>query len=167
MSKRFEEVRAKFLDAWGNMGVTWGIGRTMARIHGLLMTAEKPLSTDDVMRELAISRGNANTNLRALAGWGIVRRVRRPGDRKEYFESEKDTWTMLCTVARERKRREIEPVIKSLESCLREAERAPAAFRERLESLLDILKAVDLLMGQLAQQQTNSVLPKLLKVFRQ
>ena len=165
-NKPFQEVKAKFLDAWKSMGDTWGIARPMAQIHGLLMISEKPLSTDDVMRELAISRGSANTNLRALVGWGIVRRVHRAGDRKEYFESEKDTWAMLCTVVRERKRREIEPVIRHLEDCLREGERAPAVFRERLESLLDIMKAVDLLMSQLAEQQTNKVLPRLLKFLR-
>ena len=166
MKKSFEEVKSKFLDAWGSMAGSWGIPRPMAQIHGLLMISEKPLSTDDVMRELAISRGSANTNLRGLVGWGIVNRILRPGDRKEYFESKKDTWAMLCTIARERKRREIEPAIKHLEECLREGERAPAVFRERLESLLDVLKTVDVLMSQLAEQQTNKVIPRLLKFLR-
>ena len=51
-NKPFQEVKAKFLDAWKSMGDTWGIARPMAQIHGLLMISEKPLSTDDVMREL-------------------------------------------------------------------------------------------------------------------
>jgi hypothetical protein len=93
------------------MGGAWGINRTMAQVHALLMTSEKALTTDEVMAELKISRGNAHQNLRELVGWGLVRNVIRKGERKEYYESEKEVWRMFCTIARERKRREIEPAL--------------------------------------------------------
>ena len=57
----------------------------MAQIHALLMTAPQPLSTDEVMEELEISRGNAHTNLKELVAWGLVRMVVRKGERREYF----------------------------------------------------------------------------------
>ena len=95
-------ARDEFVAQWGAMGSAWGINRTMAQIHALLMTSDRALTTDEVMEDLKISRGNAHQNLRELVGWGLVRSVIRKGERKEYFESEKDVWRMFCIVARER-----------------------------------------------------------------
>ncbi|MBV6646704.1 MAG: transcriptional regulator [Cyclobacteriaceae bacterium] len=111
---KFEEARATLIQAWGTLGTSWGINKTMAQINILLLTSSKPLTTDDVMRELSISRGNANMNIRALLDWGVVYKKIVPGDRKEYFYSEKDIWEMARIVARERRKRELEPALKVL-----------------------------------------------------
>ena len=108
------EAQDRFVAAWGKMGSTWGISRTMAEVHALLYITNEPLCTDDAMDRLSISRGNASMSLRALQDWGIIRRVHKRGDRKEYFEAETDVWTMFRTIARERKKREIDPLIHSL-----------------------------------------------------
>lgn len=108
------EAQDRFIAAWGQMGSTWGISRTMAEIHALLYITNEPLNSDEVMERLAISRGNASMSLRALCDWGIVSKVHRRGDRKEYFQAEQDVWTMLKQVIRERLRREVQPVLTSL-----------------------------------------------------
>lgn len=108
------EAQDRFIAAWGKMGSAWGISRTMAEVHALLYITDEPLCTDDAMERLSISRGNASMSLRALQDWGIIRRVHKRGDRKEYFEAETDVWTMFRTIARERKKREIDPLIHSL-----------------------------------------------------
>src|SRR5213078_3696842 len=102
---------------WGVIGSVWGINRTMAQIHALLITAPAALSTDDIMAELKISRGNAHTNLRDLVSWGLVRSVVRKGERKEFFEAEKNVWRMFCIVIRERRRRELRPALAVLKDC--------------------------------------------------
>ena len=76
-----------FIRRWGEMGQTWGINRTMAEIHALLYITGQPQCTDDVMERLNISRGNASMSLRALCDWGIIRRLHKRGERREYFES--------------------------------------------------------------------------------
>jgi DNA-binding transcriptional regulator GbsR (MarR family) len=162
-----EEARDRFIDSWAEMGPRWGIPRAMAQIHALLMISEIPLSTDDVMEKLAISRGNANTSLRSLADWGLVRRVFVKGDRKEYFQSEKDVWNMFCRIARERKKREIEPVIETMRECLELAgnDKASAFFRERVRDLLDLVMTLDYVLDKIAQQERNKVIPRILKVL--
>ena len=110
-------ARDEFIAQWGSMGTAWGINRTMAQIHALLIVTLQPLTTDEVMAELHVSRGNAHSNLRELVGWGLVKSVFRKGERKELFEAEKDMWRMFCIVVRERKRREIEPTITFLKGC--------------------------------------------------
>lgn len=104
----------RFIAAWGQMGSTWGISRTMAEVHALLFIVGRPLCTDDVMERLAISRGNASMSLRALVDWGIVSREHKRGDRKEYFVAEPEPWVIIRAVVQERMRREIHPVLAAL-----------------------------------------------------
>jgi DNA-binding transcriptional regulator GbsR (MarR family) len=106
-----------FIRRWGEMGATWGINRTMAEIHALLYIVALPLCTDDVMERLNISRGNASMSLRALCDWGIIRRLHKRGERREYFESLSDVWEMFSIIAAERKRREMDPVLETIRQC--------------------------------------------------
>src|SRR5687768_3429979 len=111
---KYTEAKKELIQAWGNLGYSWGLNKTMAQIHALLMVSPKVLSTEDIMDELSISRGNANMNIRALLDWGIITRISVPGERKEYFKSEKDVWALARQVAKERRKRELEPILKIL-----------------------------------------------------
>jgi DNA-binding transcriptional regulator GbsR (MarR family) len=111
---RYTEAKEELIQAWGNLGYSWGLNKTMAQIHALLLVSTKPLTTEDIMEELSISRGNANMNVRALLDWGIVSRISVPGERKEFFKSEKDIWALARQVAKERRKRELEPILKVL-----------------------------------------------------
>ncbi|BEV03701.1 GbsR/MarR family transcriptional regulator [Chryseobacterium gambrini] len=112
---QLSEAKEKYIQTWGTFATNWGINRTMAQVHALLLASGKALSTDEVMEQLEISRGNANMNLRALMDWGIVRKEFVKGDRKEYFVAEKDVWFLFKQITKERRKREIEPVISFLE----------------------------------------------------
>ncbi len=109
---KLAEAKAQFINSWGVFGTYWGINRTMAQIHALLMVSADPLSQDEVMEELKISRGNVNMNIRELIDWGLVERVLIPGERKEYFTAEKDIWKVATQIIKERKKRELDPMMK-------------------------------------------------------
>lgn len=111
---KLTEAKQQFIHSWGVLGSQWGINRTMAQVHSLLLVASKPLSTDDIMEELSISRGNANMNVRDLMEWGLVDKVIVPGDRKEYFSAEKDIWKVATRIMYQRKKRELDPMLKVL-----------------------------------------------------
>ena len=165
----FEAVRNDFIVQWGTLGSSWGINRTMAQIHALLMMSVDPLDTNTVMEQLKISRGNANSNLRDLIGWGLIRRVTYPGDRKEYFEAEKDVWTMFCIIARERKRREIEPALNLLESSksknFNSKDPAQKLFAEQSAALAEFVQTANLILDKAARSEKSKVLPFLMKRF--
>jgi DNA-binding transcriptional regulator GbsR (MarR family) len=114
---QLKAVQDLFIRRWGEMGQTWGINRTMAEIHALLYICALPLCTDDVMDRLNISRGNASMSLRALCDWGIIRRMHKRGERREYFESLSDVWEIFSIIAAERKRREMDPVLETIKQC--------------------------------------------------
>ena len=117
VQQQLKTAQDLFIRRWGEMGQTWGINRTMAEIHALLYICGVPLCTDDVMERLNISRGNASMSLRALCDWGIIRRMHRRGERREYFESLSDVWEMFSIIAAERKRREMDPVLETIKQC--------------------------------------------------
>jgi len=157
-----QEAQNLLVRRWGEMAGYWGINRTMAEIHALLFATRRPLCTDDLMDQLKISRGNASMNLRALVDWGLVQRVHQLGDRKEYFQADADVWRMFETIMRERRRREVEPIIATLDRCC-EMVGSPEAsgdgsaaedireFRRRVESLRHFLAS----MGKLFELVLN------------
>jgi DNA-binding transcriptional regulator GbsR (MarR family) len=112
---KLTEAKQQFIQSWGSLATQWGINKTMAQVHALLMSTPGPLNQDDIMDQLNISRGNVNMNIRELINWGLVERVILQGERKEYFTAEKDIWKVAKQVIKERKKRELDPLIKTLE----------------------------------------------------
>jgi len=109
------EAKQQFISSWGAFGTHWGINRTMAQIHALLLISHDPMTQDDIMEELNISRGNTNMNIRELINWGLVERVLLSGERKEFFSAEKDIWKVVKQIVKERKKRELEPMLQLLD----------------------------------------------------
>src|SRR5437870_2355266 len=123
-------VAQKFILHWGEMGTRWGINRTVAQIHALLILSPKPLDAEEIAETLSVARSNVSTSLRELQGWGIVKIVHVMGDRRDHFESMKDPWEMFQIILNERKRREIDPTMQVLKDCLSEAEKAGSSEAE-------------------------------------
>ena len=112
---QLEQAKEKFIQTWGTLGSNWGINRTMAQVHALLLVSPEPLSAEEIMEQLNISRGNANMNVRALIDWGLVYKELKSGERREFFSAEKDMWKVFKQIAKERRKRELEPIFKVLD----------------------------------------------------
>ena len=160
-----DAAREEFIAHWGALGSSWGINRTRAQIHALLLVSLEPITTDQVMNELSVSRGNANTNLRDLVAWGLVHNVVRRGERRQYFEAEKDVWKIFCIISRERKRREIDPTEEALSACiektagLRSAD--ARAFHQQMTALQEFVRLASSVLDKAAASE-KSVILKLL-----
>lgn len=169
MNNELKQARENFIAQWGAMGTAWGINKTMAQIHALLMIAPGPVNTDEVMEQLGISRGNANINLRELVNWGLIRTVFQKGDRKDYFESEKDVWKMFCCIARERKRREVEPVLNALGQCVEKTAKLKGseaeAFNKTVEDLHDFVGMVAGVLDRIGRSDQSAVMPAMMKLL--
>jgi DNA-binding transcriptional regulator GbsR (MarR family) len=176
--QQLRTVQDLFIRRWGEMGQVWGINRTMAEIHALLYIVGQPQCTDDVMARLHISRGNASMSLRALCDWGIVRRMHRRGERREYFETLSDVWEMFSIIAAERKRREMDPVLETIKQCqqmLDEQTIGKAAkneavqiTRQRLAGMEDFMTVTNKIFQQFignAKSGLTKVVKVLLKAF--
>jgi len=109
-----DTLNQSFILHWGEMGGRWGINRATAQVHALLLLAPEPLHAQIICEELQLARSNVSVSLRDLQAWGLIKLVHNVGDRREYFEAEKDAWTVLGKIADKRLEREILPTLQFL-----------------------------------------------------
>jgi DNA-binding transcriptional regulator GbsR (MarR family) len=166
----FEGIKEKFILHWGEMGSLWGINRTMAQVHALLFISPEPLCANDIMKELQISRGNVSMALRELIAWGIASRVHIKGERREFYTTEKDAWSLFRIIIRERKKREVDPTIEVLRESVARLNQMPDSEgqyeREQLKSLLDFFETGVEVYKDLETQSPGNILKLLGKTLR-
>jgi len=167
---KLEAAKQEFIQSWGVLGTQWGINRTMAQIHALLLVTPDPVHAEEIMELLQISRGNANMNLRDLMAWGLVDKVLKPGERKEFFTAEKDIWKVSMRIIRERRKRELDPMLQVLEG-LKQIEGNPKdkdlkAFTDTVNQIQKFAKQADKALEGLAKADENWFTGTLLKLFK-
>lgn len=163
-----KEGKEKFLQSWGALGSSWGINRTMAQIHALLLVSPEALSADDIMEELQISRGNVNMNLRALIDWGLVYKELRTGERREFFVAEKDMWEVVRHIIIQRKKRELEPMIKVLDelSGVEDNDPQTAAFINVIKDIKLFSSKADATLDSLVKADSNWFVGTFMKMIK-
>ena len=165
----YDEAKNKFISTWGSLGTLWGINKAMAQIHALLLISPEPLSMEDIMEQLQISRGNTSMNLRQLMDWGIVFKENKMGERKEYFTSEKDVQELARQIAKERSRRELQPTIKILKDVSNIDEDGTAKTKELIKqtkALKELTDDLDTLMNKLVNQKQNWLTKSVIKLMK-
>lgn len=164
------ESKEKFINAWGTLGTSWGINRTMAQVHALLLISPDPLTAEEIMNDLNISRGNANMNIRTLIDWGLVEKELRPGERKEYFHAEKDIWVVFKQIARERRKRELEPIFKVLEEVKNvdgdKRDRKIKAFVDTIEDIERFTHKADRTLETMIKADENWLIGSFMKLMK-
>lgn len=164
------EARQQFISSWGAFGTHWGINRTMAQIHALLLISPDPLTQDDMMEELNISRGNVNMNIRELINWGLVERVLLPGERKEFFSAEKDIWKVVKQIVKERKKRELEPMLQLLDKLEDvdgdKKDKNVKSFLDTVSSIKKLGKHADKTLDTMIKAEENWFVSNLVKLFK-
>ena len=167
---KLTEAKQQFISSWGAFGTNWGINRTMAQIHALLLISPDPLTQDDIMEVLNISRGNTNMNIRELINWGLVERVLLTGERKEYFSAEKDIWKVVKQIVKERKKRELEPMLQLLDK-LEEVEgdkrdKHVKIFVDTVSSIKKLGKQADKTLDTMIKAEESWFIGSLMKLFK-
>ena len=167
---KLTEAKQQFISSWGAFGTHWGINRTMAQIHALLLISPDPLTQDDIMEELNISRGNTNMNIRELINWALVERIIVPGERKEFFTAEKDIWKVAMQVIKERRRRELEPVQKMLEELSQiegdKKDKAIKAFTETISGIKNVVGKADKTLDMIVKADENWFVGQFMKLMK-
>lgn len=152
----------KFILRWGEMGSAWGVNRTVAQIYALLYLSPRPLTAEEIGEALAVARSTVSTGLHELQSWEIVKIVHVLGDRRDHFEAMRNVSEMFRAILRERKSREIDPLVATLRASLADLGEGDAAVRGRMQSMLDFLEGAMAVYEQIDQMPTEV----LLKLFR-
>lgn len=166
---KYREAKNKFVQTWGALGSQWGINKTMAQIHALLMVSNEAVSMEDIMEELQISRGNASMNLRALMDWGIVYKEYKTGERREYFTAEKDLDELAVKISKERSKREIKPalkVLKEVSSIEADGTAKERHFVEQTTKLYDFVLKADNMLDKITEFNDNWLGRLVIKIMK-
>jgi DNA-binding transcriptional regulator GbsR (MarR family) len=167
---KLAEAKSQFISSWGAFGSQWGINRTMAQIHALLLVSPQPLTQDEVMEELNISRGNVNMNMRDLISWGLVERVILSGERKEYFMAEKDIWKVATQIVKERKKRELDPMLKLLAQLEHiegdKKDKQIKQFTDTVGNIRKFGKQADQMLDTIIKAEENWFLGNVMRLFK-
>ncbi|MEJ7609820.1 MAG: MarR family transcriptional regulator [Ferruginibacter sp.] len=167
---KLTEAKQQFISSWGAFGTQWGINRTMAQIHALLLISPDALTQDEIMEQLSISRGNVNMNIRDLIGWGLVERQTVSGERKEYFTADKDIWKVATQIIKERKKRELDPMMKLLGQLENiEGDKKDKDIKQFTETIKGIKKLggnADRLLDLMIKAEENWFMGSVLKIFK-
>ena len=155
----------RFVLHWGEMGGFWGVNRSVAQIHAFLMTAERPMTAEDIATALEMARSNVSNSLKELSNWNLIRRVPVRGDRRDHFEAETDVWEVASRIAAGRKAKEIDPALETLRQCVAEAENDPNVHPvalKRLREMLEFTETIDRWYGQI----TTVARPKVMALLK-
>lgn len=167
---KLSEAKHQFISSWGAYGSNWGINRTMAQIHALLLISPTPVTQDDIMEELNVSRGNVNMNIRELINWGLVQRVIVPGERKEFFSAEKDIWRVVTQIVKERKKREMEPMLKLMDELEAvegdKKDKHVKAFIDTVSNIKKTGKHADKMLDTIIKAEESWFISALAKIIR-
>ncbi len=166
---KLTEAQQKFIHIWGSLGTSWGINKTMAQIHALLLASQEPLSTEQIMDVLNISRGNANMNVRTLADWGLVMKEIVSGDRKDYYAAKKDIQTIARQIVKQRRKKELEPMLGAIRdvrlSLDKSNEKNPESFAKQVSEIEDFAIKIDQLLEKFERSDESWFFKILMKVI--
>ncbi len=152
----------RFILHWGDLGGQWGVNRSVAQIHALLLVSERPMNAEDIADALGLARSNVSNSLKDLLGWNLVFREPVLGDRRDHFVAESDMWEMVSRIVEMRKARELDPAKSVLKSCLADAradETASPAAVQRLTDIDNLINLLDGWYGQVKDTPKETLIP--------
>ena len=156
---------ARFVLHWGEMGTRWGVSRTVSQIHALLFLLGRPMHAEEISLVLQVARSNVSTSLRELQNWNLIKVTHLAGDRRDHFETAQDPWELLRILVKERKKREFDPTVAFLRSCVESKEFAKEGpqTQKRLRETLALMESGSTWAEQMLGME-NSLLKRMVKL---
>ncbi|MDP3409825.1 GbsR/MarR family transcriptional regulator [Bosea sp. (in: a-proteobacteria)] len=149
-----------FVLHFGEMGSRWGVNRTVGQIYAVLFIAETALCADDLVDRLGISRSNVSMGLKELQSWNLVRQRPVAGDRRDFFTTPDDIYSIVRTLVNERKKREIDPTLSMLRELLMQT---PANAQEqhaqaRLKDMHELIELLTAWYADIEKLETDRLI---------
>lgn len=149
-----------FVLHFGEMGSRWGINRTVGQVYAVLFLASKPLCADDLVEALGVSRSNVAMALKELQAWELVHLRHVPGDRRDFFVTPEDIWTIVRTLVAQRKKREVDPTLSVLRDLIMET---PSSGEEehaqnRMRDMHEVIELMTDWYGEVEKLETERLI---------
>jgi DNA-binding transcriptional regulator GbsR (MarR family) len=154
------EARQRMIENLSQIGEFWGYSRAMGGLYAALYLSPGPVSLDDLVPIVGVTKGAISTNVRALEQLGMVHRHVRAGDRKDYYEADTDFWKIAKTVLERRQKPEFDKALRGVSSTLQQVRSRSHAqrdaelarfYEQRLEAMERFFHTLDGIVATLLQ----------------
>lgn len=154
------EIRQGFIENLSRISEFWGYPRAMGALYGALYLSQGPLSLDDLIPIVGVTKGAISTNIRALEQLGMVHKQVRAGDRKDYYLADTDFWKITKNILERRQRPEFDKALNDVSVALQSVRSRPHAgaeaglgkfYEERLLAMESFFRTVDSVVAVLLQ----------------
>jgi DNA-binding transcriptional regulator GbsR (MarR family) len=155
-------IRRQFMDSLSRIAEFWGYPRAMGSLYAALYLSPEPLSLDDLIPIVGVTKGAISTNVRALEQLGMVEKQMRAGDRKDYYQADTDFWKIAKPVLERRQKPEFDKALNGVSLALQQVRARPRAardsalggfFEERLRHMESFFHTLDGIVAMLLQME--------------
>lgn len=158
MSDHLLQAREHFLQGVSRISDFWGFPKAMGAIFGALYLSPQPLSLDELVAQVGVTKGAVSTNVRALERLGMVHRRIQMGERKDFYTAETDFWKIVKSILREREKSEFDLALRMVGESLEMVEGGEAGaedtelarfYQKRLGAMQGFFRSLDSLVATL------------------
>ena len=151
-------AREEFIQGMSRISHFWGFPKAMGAIYGAVYLSPEPLSLDEIVEQVGVTKGAVSTHVRALERLGMVHRQIRLGDRKDYYEAEEDFWKVIKGVLREREQQEFDLALRTVSHSLEMVDEADADvvdletaafYKQRMRNMQRFFNSLDNIVATL------------------
>jgi DNA-binding transcriptional regulator GbsR (MarR family) len=159
-------VNDSMLEGLGQLAAYFGYNKVMGKMYGALLLSPEPMSLDDLLAHLDISKASVSMNMRTLENMGIVREVWVRGDRRKYYEAESDLWRVLTNVLGSRELRDVNTALDTLEGNIEQLradlgtmndsdQRLAEHYITRLDNMKEFFRFAKLILTSILERDRN------------
>jgi len=158
MDEQLQAVRQNFIQGLSQISQFWGFPKAMGAIYAVIYLSPDPVSLDQLVEQVKITKGAVSTNVRALERLGMVHRHIQIGERKDYYLAEVDFWKIVRGILKEREKSEFDRALRSVSSSLEmlhssteldDDHRLSSFYIERLSAMQHFFNSLDNLVALL------------------
>lgn len=152
---KLTQAHDNFVQGMSRIASFWGFPRAMGAIYGSIYLSPNPLSLDEIVELVGVSKGAVSTHVRHLERLNMVHKHLEIGDRKDYYTAETDFWKMIRSILSQREVNEFDKAINTVSESLdmaAESEADPELsrfYQERMKSMQAFFNMLDSLFSAL------------------
>jgi DNA-binding transcriptional regulator GbsR (MarR family) len=156
MDDQLNQAKDNFIQGLSRISQFWGFPKAMGAIYGALYLSPAPLSLDDLVEQVGVTKGAVSTNVRSLERLGMAHLRVQIGERKDYYTAETDFWKIVRGILREREKTEFDHAIRTVGESLelvttahqdREDAELAAFYQQRLQAMESFFHTLDNLVA--------------------
>jgi DNA-binding transcriptional regulator GbsR (MarR family) len=126
MDPELEKAHDYFIETAGRLSKNLGLSEIAGQLYALLYLSPDPISLNEMVEKLKMSKASASVNIRALERWGAAKKVWVKGNRRDHYAADRDVWKVASSrlkVGLERRISEANGAIEQVEKMLKDSEK--------------------------------------------